>query len=127
MLRINPKMVFTLAVAFFMSFAVIAGNPSFSKVVAEVDTNKDGKMSRQEWTIAGLPDSSFNMFECGRGFVIEQDYIDNAAPEGIDMNGDGYLTVSEFKAFDKKMSANMAQGSEPPGPPPGPAPGGCIN
>ena len=84
-----------------------SGNHDFSAVTKEVDTNGDGQMSRAEWTAKGLPVSSFNMFENGRGYVTQKDYEDNAAPEGIDLNGDGKLTVDEFKEFDKKMSANM--------------------
>jgi len=89
-------------------------NPDFSKVTAEVDKNSDGKMSKEEWQKAGLPMSSFNMFEKGRGFVTQADYEINAAPPGIDINGDGFLTVKEFIEFDKKMSAE--------GPPGGPQP-----
>jgi len=121
------KKIHVAAVAALISVGVSAANPNFSKVTAEVDTNHDGNMSQQEWQSAGLPESSFNMFECGRGYVTQQDYEKNAAPDGIDMDGDGFLTVAEFKAFDKKMSANMPQGEAPAGPPPGPAPGGCDN
>lgn len=37
-----------------------SGNPDFSPVTKAVDTNNDGKMSREEWTSKGLPTSSFN-------------------------------------------------------------------
>ncbi|MDE2043263.1 MAG: hypothetical protein KGJ05_09330 [Alphaproteobacteria bacterium] len=95
----------------------LPGNPDFTPVVQAVDTNHDGQMSRAEWAAAGLPWSSFNMFEKGRGYVTQEDYDTNAAPRGIDINGDGKLTVEEFKAFDKMMSAKMKNGP-PPGPPP---------
>jgi len=102
--------------------ASVKGNPDFSPVTAAVDTNRDGRMARDEWEAAGLPESSFNMFEKGRGYVTQEDYDTNAAPAGIDLNGDGALTVEEFVEFDKKMSA----GGPPPGglPPGGPPPGG---
>ncbi|TXS90285.1 hypothetical protein FV139_18690 [Parahaliea maris] len=95
-----------------------AGNPDFSKVTAAVDKNSDGKMSRSEWQGAGLPMSSFNMFESGRGYVTQKDYEVNPAPGGIDGDGDGFLTVEEFIEFDKKMSAAGGPGGPPPGGPP---------
>jgi len=120
-------MVGCAAVTCFMASAH-AENPKFSKVTEQVDTNHDGKMSRAEWQAAGLPSSSFNMFEQGRGFVLQEDYENNPAPDGIDINGDGYLTVDEFVAFDKKMSANMPPGGLPPGGPQGgPPPAGQKN
>lgn len=85
-----------------------SGNPDFSAVTKAVDTNGDGKMSRAEWTGKGLPTSSFDMFEKGRDYVTQKDYEENAAPSGIDINGDGKLTVEEFVQFDKSMSGGGA-------------------
>jgi hypothetical protein len=82
-------------------------NPDFSAVVSEVDTDKDGKMTSIEWKAAGLPETSFNGFEKNRGYVTQDDYTNNPAPDGIDINGDGKLTVAEFKAFDKIMVEKM--------------------
>jgi len=93
-------------------------NPDFSRVTAAVDVNGDGLMMREEWTAAGLPTSSFDMFEAGRGFVTQDDYDTNAAPSGIDGDGDGFLTVEEFIEFDRKMSAGGPPGTPPPGGPP---------
>ncbi len=90
-------------------------NPDFSLVTKAVDTNGDGKMSRAEWTSKGLPTSSFNMFEKGRDYVTQKDYEENAAPSGIDINGDGKLTVEEFVQFDKSMSSSGAAGGAPGG------------
>jgi len=98
-----------------------SGNPDFSPVTKAVDTNGDGKMSREEWTSKGLPTSSFDMFENGRDYVTQKDYEENAAPSGIDINGDGKLTVEEFIQFDKSMSGGGAPGG---GAPAGGAPAG---
>jgi uncharacterized protein YceK len=100
----------------------VSGNPDFSAVTKAVDTNGDGKMSRDEWTSKGLPTSSFDMFENGRGYVTQKDYEENAAPDGIDINGDGKLTVEEFVEFDQSMSAGGDPGSGAPGGPEGDRP-----
>jgi len=104
----------------------VSGNPDFSPVTKAVDTNGDGKMSREEWTSKGLPTSSFDMFEKGRGYVTQKDYEENAAPAGLDINGDGKLTVEEFVEFDKSMSGGGAPGGDAPagGPPAGGPPAG---
>lgn len=92
-------------------------NPDMTGFAKEVDADGDGKLTRAEWQAKGLPDSSFNMFEQGRGYVTLEDYQKNPAPEGIDLNGDGALSVAEFKAFDKQMAAKMAaQGKAAPKP-----------
>ncbi|SFG42401.1 EF hand [Novosphingobium sp. CF614] len=88
-------------------------NPDMTQLAAEVDADGNGELSRAEWQAQGLPESSFNMFEKGRGFVTLQDYQENAAPPGIDINGDGTLTIEEFKTFDKQMSAQMKAGPPP--------------
>lgn len=80
-------------------------NPDMMGFAKEVDANHDGRLSRAEWQAKGLPSSSFNMFEAGRGYVTLEDYQKNAAPPGIDINGDGKLTVAEFKQFDAQGAA----------------------
>jgi EF hand len=91
-----------------------AKNPDMSEFAKSVDADGNGQLSRAEWQAQGLPASSFNMFEKGRGFVTLHDYQINAAPAGIDINGDGKLTIAEFKEFDQKMAADMAKGGAPP-------------
>ena len=88
-------------------------NPDMADFANEVDTDRNGKLTRAEWQSKGLPGSSFNMFEHGRGYVTLSDYQTHAAPPGIDINGDGKLTVSEFKTFDRQMSAKMKGGGVP--------------
>ncbi len=93
-----------------------ADNPDMTGVAAAVDTNGDGKMSAAEWQAQGLPKSSFKAFEKGRGYVTLKDYQDNPAPPGIDLDGDGRVTVAEFKEFDKQMAARMKDAPPPPPP-----------
>lgn len=93
-------------------------NPDMTGFAKVVDANGDGRMSREEWKAKGLPDSSFNMFEKGRGYVTLKDYQVNAAPAGIDLNGDGRLTVEEFVAFNEQMDAKMKDGAPNGAPPP---------
>ena len=88
---------------------------NLDKFVAEVDKNEDGCMSHEEWSGLGLPESSYNML-AKEGCVTKQAMIDEAPPDGIDLNGDGALTVAEMKEFDQKMSGG--RGGPPPGPPP---------
>lgn len=90
-------------------------NPDMTGLAAQVDTNDDGRMSAAEWKAQGLPESSFNMFEKGRGYVTLNDYRTNAAPPGIDINGDGTLTAAEFKQFDREMTAKMKGNPSPAG------------
>lgn len=90
-----------------------SGNPDMTGLVAQVDADKDGRMSEAEWKAQGLPGSSFKMLEKGRGYVTIADYQANAAPPGIDINGDGKLTVAEFKEFDRRM-ATRTKGPPPP-------------
>jgi len=95
-------------------------NPDVTELVAEVDVDGNGEMSRSEWAAEGLPMSSFDMFEKGRGFVTQRDYEVNAAPPGVDVNGDGKLTVAELVEFDKRMAAVRANRPPPPGHQPNP-------
>ena len=87
-------------------------------LIKAVDTNKDGRMSLEEWQTAGLPMSSFNGLNQD-GYVTEKIMLEGDAPDGIDINGDGVLMLEEFLEFDKIMSQKMAAGGGPDGPPPG--------
>jgi hypothetical protein len=77
--------------------------------IAEIDRNHDGCASKAEWQRAGAPMSSYNMLKDERGCVTVERMNQTAAPDGIDTNGDGKLTLAEMKAFDKKMAPLMAK------------------
>ena len=86
-------------------------------LIEAVDTDKDGRLSLDEWQSAGLPMSAFNGLN-QNGFVTKQMMLEEGAPEGIDINGDGVLELEEFLEFDKLMSQKMAAADGPGGPPP---------
>jgi len=81
-----------------------------SELYNAIDKNKDGCMSYEEWHGAGMPDSSFKML-AKNGCVTAKIMEDNGDPStDLDANGDGKITLEEFKAFDKKMSGQMGNG-----------------
>jgi len=90
-----------------------------SELYKAVDKNKDGCMSYEEWHGVGMPDSSFKML-AKDGCVTAKIMEENGDPStDLDVNGDGKITLEEFLAFDKKMSAKVGgqQGSAPQGTP----------
>jgi EF hand len=104
---------FPLALAFGAASVVAIAQPAgkamdVSPFFAEVDTNKDGCASLAEWKRAGAPLSSYRGLRDERGCVMLEKMSSTAAPDGIDTNGDGRLSLAELKAFDKKMAPLMA-------------------
>lgn len=86
-------------------------------LVQAVDTNHDGCISHQEWLAAGLPESSYQGLKDKDGCVTLARMQAEPAPPGIDLDGDGKLTVDEFREFDKKFSAlQKAPPQQPPAP-----------
>jgi len=63
----------------------------------QMDTNKDGSISKEEWTAAGRREQGFTRF---------------------DANGDGKITLDEMKAAAARAPAGGGGGG-PGGPPPG--------
>lgn len=133
--------IFVLAICLSLSMPVFAQNPpqgdappqgggmagknfKVDLFVSKVDTNKDGTMSKEEWTAAGLIDTPFNMCDSDKdNQITTAEMAACGLPEGMDANGDNALTVDEMIEFDKKM----ASGGGGPGGPAGPggAPGGA--
>jgi len=95
------------------------------RFVAELDTDKDGCISHTEWIAPGLGEFHFQALsgqaeknDC----VTKRELLIGDPPDGIDLNGDGYLTVSEMIEFTKISSGgkgmdsgNSGQGGAPPG------------
>jgi Ca2+-binding EF-hand superfamily protein len=80
------------------------------KMIAELDTNKDGCICKAEWTGAGLPEAIFGTLEGQaeqRDCVTDAELTKGAAPAGIDTNNDGYMEVEELKTY------VAAHGTEP--------------
>lgn len=74
-------------------------------LVRTVDRNDDGCMSADEWFGAGLPRSAYLGLRNEAGCVTEAAMKRTAPPGGIDLNGDGKLTVDEMIEYDRKASA----------------------
>ena len=74
--------------------------------VKQVDTNRDGSMSKEEWTAAGLADVPFTLCDTGKdSSLTTKEMADCSLPEAMDADGDGVLMVSEMIAFDKRMAS----------------------
>ena len=104
-----------------------------SPIVDAIDTNKDGKMTEEEWKKAEAPEPSWNMFMAkekikAQGYITRQDFLDETPPNGIDTDCDGKITIQEFLATKTTMGGpggpGGAPGSGPGGGDPGGAPGG---
>jgi Ca2+-binding EF-hand superfamily protein len=74
--------------------------------VKQVDTDKDGSMSKEEWKAAGLIDLPFSFCDTSKdGEISEKEMAGCSLPEMMDSDGNGVLTVSEMIEFDKRMAS----------------------
>jgi hypothetical protein len=74
------------------------------RFIAELDTNKDGCISHDEWVGAGLDEFNYKMLEqqaAKRDCVTATELLKGPPPDGMDSNGDGYLTVAKMLAYSK--------------------------
>jgi Ca2+-binding EF-hand superfamily protein len=97
-----------------------------SPIVNAIDTNKDGRMTHEEWQAAGAPEPSWNMFMKKdkvkkQGYITREDFLTETPPNGIDTNCDGKITIEEFLAT-KKWKMGGPPGGPPGGAPPSPPP-----
>jgi len=100
-----------------------------SPIVDAIDTNKDGKMTEEEWKKAEAPEPSWNMFMAkekikAQGYITRQDFLDETPPNGIDTDCDGKITIQEFLATKTTMGGPGGPGGGGPGGAPGSGPEG---
>jgi hypothetical protein len=76
----------------------------------QVDADRDGSMSKEEWKNAGLADLPFTLCDTGKdGNLTTKEMTDCKLPEAMDTDGNGVLMVSEMIAFDKQMASAPKQ------------------
>jgi hypothetical protein len=87
----------------------------------EIDKNKDGKATSEEWKAAGAPDMVFQMSDANKdGQVTIEELNASSPPADVDKNKDGKASLTEVKEF---LASMPAQGS---GGAPGGAPAGAA-
>jgi hypothetical protein len=86
------------------------------------DTNKDNKITLDEWKAAGLDEAVYEKFDKEKtGYISKESLAEKTHPPEIDENKDGKFSVAELKAHIKRQSqqsggapaAGGAQGSAP--------------
>jgi len=84
------------------------------KFLAQVDANKDGKISKAEWKALDLPDGVFTRMDTDKDdFLTLKEIEANWYPGSLDTNKDGILTLEKLKAFDAQMKNMKAPGGAP--------------
>jgi hypothetical protein len=79
---------------------------------SQVDANKDGNISKEEWKAAGLQDSVFSYVNASKsGSIALKELEATKFPADLDTNKDGSLTVEKMIAFDKKQSGGGGGGA----------------
>jgi len=74
--------------------------------VKQVDTDKDGSMSKEEWQAAGLIDLPFTFCDTSKDSKLSaKEMAECRFPEAMDTDGDGALMVDEMIEFDKMMAS----------------------
>lgn len=75
-------------------------------LMSEVDTDRDGCATREEWLRAEAPVNAFETLKDALGCVTVAGIRAKPAPDGLDANHDGQLTLAELIAFDKRLAAS---------------------
>ena len=112
----NLTITFAVLACMGLAMPVLAQNPSqqgggmamkqykVDELIAKVDADKDGSMTKGEWMEAGLLEMPFNMCDLSKdGELTASELATCDLPEAMDTNGDNILSVSEMIEFDKKM------------------------
>jgi|WetSurSiteA1Bulk_404760.scaffolds.fasta_scaffold95645_1 hypothetical protein len=89
-----------------------------SPLLKSLDTDKDGKLSKAEWTAGGGTENIFTHTDKNNdGSMTLAEMNDTSPPDMADADKDGKFTLSEFQAM-IKASAQPPGGSSPAGAPP---------
>jgi len=85
--------------------------------IKQVDTNKDGSMSKEEWKASGLVEMPFTFCDKSKDSKISaKEMVDCQLPEAMDTNRDNVLMVNEMIEFDKRMASAPKRKYEPTSP-----------
>jgi EF hand len=80
----------------------------YSPFFAAVDKKHDGKLTRDEWDAAGLKDKQFTELtkykKSDEQYVTQAQLDDMDAPDALDANHDGKITLEEFINFTKNIA-----------------------
>ncbi len=80
-------------------------------LIAQMDKDKDGKVTKAEWVAWGRPEALFTKYDKDGNGTIDEDEKPTGMPsfELTDINGDGKVTADEFpgpEAMFKQFDAN---------------------
>jgi hypothetical protein len=79
--------------------------------IQEVDTDKDGKVSKSEWVASGLTEELYSRFDkAGTGYLTKEGLAAMYHPPTMDANEDGKFALSEIKAHIAKQSGGKQGG-----------------